>query len=183
MLCAVWYCLYILTLPGLGGPGYFAMSNILMELFIDLSNWSKISWLFLKFTWEKFFKYFCLVISVTYCWRHHFSTKVILVKLKMISILMQWSQWFIFWNILLYCKIIINFLELRIWWRHQMMKKVIFVNFLSRLVPCCQYSICTKYFCKMDKNVLRCSIIFNCRPASPSPPRHSPDIFKKAQPR
>ena len=25
---------------------------------------------------------------------------------------MQWSKWFIFWNIFLYCKIIISFLEL-----------------------------------------------------------------------
>ena len=40
------------------------------------------------------------------------SSKVILVKLKILYILMQCSKWFIFWNIYLYCKIIICFLKL-----------------------------------------------------------------------
>ena len=71
-----------------------------------------ISWLFLKFTWENFVRYFSLVISVNYCWRHQFLTKLILVKLKILYVLMQWSTWLTFWNIILYCKIIINFLEL-----------------------------------------------------------------------
>ena len=71
-----------------------------------------ISWLFLKFTWENFVRYFSLVISVSYCWRHQLLTKLILVKLKILYVLVQWSAWFIFWNIILYCKIIINFLEL-----------------------------------------------------------------------
>ena len=53
-----------------------------------------------------------LVILVNYCWRRHFLTKAILVKLKILCILMQWSKWFIFWNTFLYCKIIISFLEL-----------------------------------------------------------------------
>ena len=90
-----------LTLPGLGGGGASgpAASNILMWFFIDLSNWSKISWLFLKFTWENFCQIFFLVISVNHCWRHHFFAKVILVKLKVLYILMQWSKWFIFWNV------------------------------------------------------------------------------------
>ena len=60
----------------------------------------------------KFSQNFFLVVSVNYCWRHHFLTKVILAKLKILYILMQWSKWFIFWNIFLYCKIIISFLEL-----------------------------------------------------------------------
>ena len=48
-----------LTLPGLGGGASGpAASNILMWFFIDLSNWSKISWLFLKFTWENFVNFF-----------------------------------------------------------------------------------------------------------------------------
>ena len=55
---------------------------------------------------------FFLVISVDYCCCHHFSTKVILVKLKILNILMQWLKWFIFPNMFLYCKIIISFSEL-----------------------------------------------------------------------
>ena len=93
-----------------GGARGPAASNILMWFFIDLSNWPKISWLFLKFTWENFVNFF-LVISVNYCWRYHFSTKVILVKKKILYILMQWSK-LIIYNIFLYCKIIISFLEL-----------------------------------------------------------------------
>ena len=117
-----------------------------------------------------------LVISVNYCWRHHFLTKVILVKLKILYIFMPWSKWFTFWNIFLYCKIIISFLKLfsttcflctfqthltiknksipkklkkpLSWWRDQMMIKVTFVNFLSRHIPYCQYSICTKFHIK-----------------------------------
>ena len=101
-----------LTLPGLGKSSRPPASNILMSLFIDLLNWSKISRLFLKFTWENFFKNFSLVISVSYCWLHHFLTNAILAKLKIFYILMQWSKWFTFWNIFLYSKIIISFLEL-----------------------------------------------------------------------
>ena len=63
------------------------------------------------YSW-KFFQKLFLVISVNYCWLHHFLIKVIVVKLKILYILMQWSKWFIFWNIFLYCKIIISFLEL-----------------------------------------------------------------------
>ena len=54
-----------------------------------------------------FFSYFSQLLR-----RHHFLTRVIPVKWKILYILMQWSKWFIFWNILLYCKIIISFLEL-----------------------------------------------------------------------
>ena len=56
-------------------------------------------------------KYF-LVISVNFCWRQHFVTKVILVKFKILSVFMQCPKWFVFWNIFLYCKVIISFLEL-----------------------------------------------------------------------
>ena len=58
---------------------------------------------FCKFTSENFVKIFFLVVWVNYCWSHHFLTKVILVKLKILFILMQLSK---------YCKIIISFLEL-----------------------------------------------------------------------
>ena len=61
---------------------------------------------------EKSYQKYFLVISVNYCWRDHFLTNIILVKLKIQYILMQWLKWFIFCNIFLYCKIIINFLEL-----------------------------------------------------------------------
>ena len=81
-------------------------------LILFFSNWSKISCLLLKFTWENFVKIFFLVISVNFCWRHHFLTKVILVKLKILYIFMQWPKWFIFWKKFLYCKVIISFLEL-----------------------------------------------------------------------
>ena len=52
--------------------------------------------------------------SINYCWSHHFLTKATLVKLKILYILMQWSKWFICWNVFLYCnsKIIISLLEL-----------------------------------------------------------------------
>ena len=46
------------TWAGGGGASGPAASNILMWFFIDLSNWSKISWLFLKFTWENFVNFF-----------------------------------------------------------------------------------------------------------------------------
>ena len=133
-----------------------------------------------KITWKNFIKFF-LVISVNYCFFHHFSTKVILVKLKILNILMQWSKCcFFFLNMFFYCKIVISFLELfpvtcflcilqtskqekihqfqqnvknvniwLLWWRHQMMIKVTFVNFLSRLIPYCQYS--TKFHVKWTK--------------------------------
>ena len=94
------------------GPSRPATSNILMKLFIGLSNWSKILWLFLKLAGENFVKNFFSAILVNYSWRHHYLAKVILVKLKILYILMQWSKWFIFWNICLYCKIVISFLEL-----------------------------------------------------------------------
>ena len=104
-----------LTLPVLGGRGGWgggasrpAVSNMLIWLFIDLSNWPKIPWLFLKFSAKNFF----LVISVNYCWRHYFLTKVILVKSKILYILMQWSTCFIFWNIFLYYFFFFVFLEL-----------------------------------------------------------------------
>ena len=54
-----------------------------------------------------FFSYFSQLLR-----RHHFLTRVIPVKWKILYILMQWSKWFIFWNIFLCCKIIISFLEL-----------------------------------------------------------------------
>ena len=51
-------------------------------------------------------------ISVNCCWRHLLLTKVILVKLKILSILKQWSKQFNFWNIFSQSKIIISLLEL-----------------------------------------------------------------------
>ena len=63
---------------------------------------------------EKFWQiFFFQVHAVNYCWSHHFLTKVILGKLKILYILMQWLKRFIFWNIFLeHCKIIISYLEL-----------------------------------------------------------------------
>ena len=55
---------------------------------------------------------FFLVISVNYCCCHQFSTKILLLKLKILNIWMQLSKWFIFLNMLFYCKLIISFLEL-----------------------------------------------------------------------
>ena len=81
-----------------------------MQFFINLSNWSKILWLFLKFTRESFAKNFYLFILVNYCWCHHFLINVSLVKLKNLYFFMQWSKWFIFWKV--FCKTIISFLEL-----------------------------------------------------------------------
>ena len=126
----------------------------------------------------KFCQKLFLVIWANYCWRRHFLAKVILVKLKILYILMQWLKWFFcFWNIFLYCKRIMTFLELSSttffmcilqtestrrntsitkklkkmsthdfhddvikWWQ-----KWHISIFLSRLIPYCQYSICTKF--------------------------------------
>ena len=74
-------------------------------------NWSKISCLFLKIAGKNFVKIYFLVISVNFCWHDLFLTKVILVKLKFLYIFMQCPKWFVFWNIFLYCKVIISFLE------------------------------------------------------------------------
>ena len=60
----------------------------------------------------KFCQKFFLIISANYCWRHYFLAKLILVKLKILYILMQWLKWSIFWNIFLYCKIAFSFLQL-----------------------------------------------------------------------
>ena len=50
------------------------------SLIIDLSNWFKILWLFLKFTWENFVNFFFSYFSqLFYCCCHHFSTKVTLI--------------------------------------------------------------------------------------------------------
>ena len=48
-----------LTLLGLGwGASRLVASIILMQLFVDLSNWFKVSWLFLKLTLKNFVKNF-----------------------------------------------------------------------------------------------------------------------------
>ena len=47
-----------LNLNWAGGTSRPVASNILIQLFIDVLNWSKISWLFLKFTLENFVKIF-----------------------------------------------------------------------------------------------------------------------------
>ena len=60
----------------------------------------------------KFCQNFFLVISVNYCWHYHFLTKVILVKLKILYILMQWSKCLLLGIFFFYCKIIIIFSEL-----------------------------------------------------------------------
>ena len=79
-----------------------------MWLFIDLSNWSKISGLLKiylgKFCQKCFFYFSQLLLTSS------FLTNVILVKLKILCILMQWSKWFIFWNVFILQ--IISFLEL-----------------------------------------------------------------------
>ena len=67
---------------------------------------------FSKIYLEKICQMFFLVISLNCCWRHRCLAKVIFVKLKILYILMQWSKWFISWNIFLYCKIIFSFSEL-----------------------------------------------------------------------
>ena len=52
-----------------------------------------------------------------------------------------------------------------LWWRHQMMIKVTFVNFLSRLIPYCQYS--TKFHVKWTK-IFWDTCFFTYPPAPPS---------------
>ena len=120
---------------------------------------------------------FFLVISVNYCCCHHFSTKAILVKLKILNILMQWLKWFIFW-MFLHCKLITSFLELflatcflcilqtQLTRRncHHMMTKVTFVNFFIKTYS--TLSIPYKISCKMDKNFLR-YMFFLTPPARP----------------
>ena len=121
--------------------------------------------------------FFFLVISVNYCCCHHFSTKAILVKLKILNILMQWLKWFIFW-MFLHCKLITSFLELflatcflcilqtQLTRRncHHMMTKVTFVNFFIKTYS--TLSIPYKISCKMDKNFLR--YMFFLTPPRPS---------------
>ena len=54
--------------------------NTAHSLIIDLSNWFRILWLFLKFTWENFVNFFFSYFSqLFYCCCHNFSTKVILI--------------------------------------------------------------------------------------------------------
>ena len=126
-----------------------------------------------------------LITSVNYFWRHHFLRQVILVKLKILYILMQWSKWVIIWNSFLYCKIIISFSELYavicflcslqthwvvsissipnrlkktstfLWWRHQM------IILYSRLFPYFQWCVYTKFHVKGTKNFLTYSIFFH----------------------
>ena len=82
-----------------------------MKLFNDSSDWFKISWLFLKFTWENFVKFFF----------SHFSQLLLLSSFfnKGNSCEIENSKYFdamvgmvYFLNIFLYCKIIISFSEL-----------------------------------------------------------------------
>ena len=57
-----------------------------------------------------------------------------------------------------------------LWWRHQMMIKVTFVNFLSRLIPYCQNSICTKFHVKWTKIFWDTACFFTASLLAPSPP-------------
>ena len=60
------------------------------------------------------FPYFPKMYLGKFCqsFSQFFLTKVILVKLKILYILMERSKCFVFFNIFLYCKIIISFLGL-----------------------------------------------------------------------
>ena len=88
----------------------------------------------------------------------------------------KWSKWFIFWNICFPCilqiqltrrntaiaKKLKNFNTYFSWRRHGMMTKVTFINFfLSRIVPYCKYSICTKVHVKWSSCFLRYSMLFH----------------------
>ena len=165
----------------------------------------------------KFCQKLFLVIWANYCWRHHFLAKVILVKLKILYILMQWLKCFcFFWNIFLYCKKIMSFLELSSttffmcilqtqstrrntsitkklkkmsthdfhddvikWWQ-----KWHISIFLSRLIPYCQYSICTKFHVKWTENFWNTACFFPAGLLLPPPPTpHKKKLwdFQKSQ--
>ena len=124
-----------------------------------------------------------------------------------------------FWNIFLYCKIIIAFLEpfsaasfqcilqthwtrrntsipkilenvntWLSWWRHHRMAKWHLSIFLSRLIPYCQYSICTKLHVKWTNIFWDEACFFTAGLLTPTPrPTNLPihqtwDFQKKTSP-
>ena len=126
----------------------------------------------------KFCPILFLVISVNYSWRYHFLTKVILVKLKILYILMQWSKWFIFWN---KKKSTHDFHDDVIkWWQKWHLS-----TFLSRLISYCQYTICTKFHVKWTKTFSDTACFFTAGllifSKKPSPGRVKKHCFKQAK--
>ena len=118
------------------------------------------------------------------------------MKLKFVYILMQWSKWFIFWNIFLHYKIIISFLELfsvtslpcilktQLTRRNTLIPKNLknvntwlswwrhhicqfFYQDLFHIALSIQYMYKKSY--KMDKKFLRYSMLFHRGPTSPPP--------------
>ena len=77
--------------------------------FYSLINWSKIWWLFLKFTWGNFAKSFFLVISINYCWSQHFFYKFNYCEIENLKYFAAMVKFF---YLFLYCQIVISFLEL-----------------------------------------------------------------------
>ena len=82
-----------------------------MKLFTDSLNWFKISWLFLKFTWEDFvkflFSYFSQLLLLPSFFNKGNSCEIENSKYFDAMVGMVY-----FLNIFLYCKIIISFSEL-----------------------------------------------------------------------
>ena len=82
-----------------------------MKLFTDPSNWFKISWLFLKFTWENFvkflFSYFSQLLLLPSFFNKGNSSEIENSKYFDAMVGMVY-----FLNIFLYCKIIISFSEI-----------------------------------------------------------------------
>ena len=100
---------------------------------------------------------------------------------------MKWPKWFIFWNIFLYCKIIISFLELfvarcflcvlrtqltrrntsfpkKLKKRQHMTFKVTFANFFIKTYSILSIHYLSKVSCKMDKDFLRYIKLFHWGP-------------------
>ena len=84
--------------------------------FYWLIKLSKILWIFLKFTWENFVKIFfsCfrqLLLRSSFLNKGSSCEIENIWKIEKIENI-HWSKRFIFWNIFLYCKIIVSFLEI-----------------------------------------------------------------------
>ena len=112
-----------------------------MKLFTDLSNWFKILWLFLKFTWENFvkflFSYFSQLLLLPSFFNKGNSGEIENSLLKNLKNVNTWLSW----------------------WRHQMMTKVTSVSFFIKAYSI--LSIQYKISCKMDKIFLRYMFFHN----------------------
>ena len=146
-----------------------------------------------KFCQKCFFYFSQLLLTSS------FLTNVILVKLKILCILMQWSKWFIFWNVFILQ--IISFLELfsaicflcilqtHLTRRNTSIPKKLkkrklttfmmassndgksdIYQFFIQTYPILLIQYMYKISCKMDRNFLRYSMFFHHGPASPPTP-------------